>query len=95
MSGGHFDYKQYEIANIADQIEHEIETNNIPDEWGYCSNFSEETLAKFKEAIDTLRKAHVMIHRIDWLLSGDDGEETFHSRWEKDLRELSDEPIKS
>jgi len=92
MSGGHFDYKQYEIANIADQIEHEIETNNTPDEWDDCWNFSEETLNKFREAIEILRKAHVMIRRIDWLLSGDDGEETFHKRLESDLKELNDEP---
>jgi len=92
MSGGHFDYKQWDIENIADQIEHEIETNNVPDEWGSFWNFSPETLAKFREAVVILRKARVMVQRIDWLLSSDDGEETFHLRLEKDLKELTHEP---
>ena len=30
MSGGAFDYDQYKIGYIADQIEHEIERNGRP-----------------------------------------------------------------
>ena len=33
MSGGHFDYKQYEIENIADEIE-QIILNNDSEEKG-------------------------------------------------------------
>jgi hypothetical protein len=35
-----------------------------------------------------LRKAAVYAQRVDWLLSGDDGEETFLERLKKDLDKL-------
>jgi hypothetical protein len=36
MSGGHFQYKQWEIGNIADEVEQLILTNDSEekDEWG-------------------------------------------------------------
>jgi hypothetical protein len=33
MSGGHFDYNQYVMHQIADDIEQLIHNNNVPDEW--------------------------------------------------------------
>ena len=41
-----------------------------------------------KEGIEILKKAQIYAHRIDWLLSGDDGEESFLKRLEEDLNEL-------
>ena len=87
MSGGHFEYKQYDIDYIVDEIEDLIETNDESDGWGYKRGYSEETLAKFKEALTTLRRAAIMAQRIDWLVSGDDGEESFHKRWKEELNE--------
>ena len=88
MSGGTFDYMQYTIYEIAQSIEEIIKQNHIEDKWGYKTEFSPETLAKFKEGIDLLRKAQVYAQRIDWLCAGDDGEETFHKRLEEDLKSL-------
>lgn len=87
MSGGHFDYKQYHIDDIVREIEDLIETNDWTDGWGCKRGYSEETLAKFKEALTTLRRAAIMAQRIDWLVSGDDGENTFYKRWEEELNE--------
>jgi hypothetical protein len=81
MSGGHFDYVQYRLSSVVDQIQELIDNNNVVDEWGYATNYSEETLDKFREAIKAVDKARNMIHRIDYLVSGDDGEETFNERW--------------
>lgn len=50
--------------------------------------FSKETLAEFKKAIHILKQAEVYAQRIDWLLSGDDGEETFHERLKEELKKL-------
>lgn len=50
--------------------------------------YSEETIAEFKKGLDILRKAYVYAQRIDWLLSGDDGEESFHERLKEELDEL-------
>ena len=92
MSGGEFDYKQYMLTEIADKIEMIIDDNDKEeDEYGFTGwNFSEETLAKFKEGADLCRSAQIFAQRIDWLVSGDDGEDTFHKRLEEDLEKLNE-----
>ncbi len=54
----------------------------------YHYKYPDEVIEKFKEAVDILRKAEVYAHRIDWLLSGDDGEETFLKRLKEDLEKI-------
>ena len=85
MSGGHFDYRQSLLGDIADSIEHLIETNDSEelDDWGSKKGygFKPETIEKFKETAYLARRLREMIDRVDWLVSGDDGEETFHKRW--------------
>ena len=92
MSGGHFDYKQYEIDEIVREIERLIKFNNADgvSEWGQRNgrDYSDETIAKFKIAVDILSQAAIMAQRIDWLVSGDDGEKTFHRRWDEELKNL-------
>lgn len=97
MSGGKWDYAQYKIDMIAESLESIINRNNSNLEDGYDEDgnwnygLSEETIDEFKKGLATLRKAFVYAHRIDWLLSGDDGEETFHERLKKDLEELKED----
>lgn len=50
--------------------------------------FSEETLAEFKKAVHILKQADIYAQRIDWLLSGDDDEKSFHERLEEELEKL-------
>ena len=88
MSGGHFNYDQYKIGMIADDIQLLIDNNHVENEWGYTTNYSEETIAEFRKAIVLLRVAQVYAQRIDWLVSGDDGEDSFHERIKSDLAEL-------
>ncbi|MFS2810128.1 hypothetical protein AAH029_20575 [Parabacteroides distasonis] len=168
MSGGHFNYQQYHIEDIANSIEQEIEEATKPkpplvwkegvsvfkkiDDWHsigiymgfntyneavkhlkkdkaykfvreyekdgkrisefmdgenlievkeikyqeyedgeYYSEYSDETIQIFRDAVKILRKAAVYAQRIDWLLSGDDGEESLKERLEEELKELEDE----
>ena len=92
MSGGFFDYSQYTLNQIVTDIEDEIyyndseEVNEYNEKRG--NGFSEDTMQEFKLAVWYLKQALVYTQRIDWLLSGDDGEETFHSRLKKDLEKL-------
>lgn len=92
MSGGHFEYKQWEIGNIADEVEQLIIDNDSEelDEYGdpKGSHFSNETIEEFKKGLAILRQAHVYAQRIDWLVSGDDGEDSFHRRLKHDLEKL-------
>jgi hypothetical protein len=71
------DEKEYIIA-------HQHTVPNICD-------YSEDTIKEFKQAIDILRKAEIYTQRIDWLLSGDDSEETFHIRLKEDLNKIKNE----
>ncbi|MDE6534560.1 MAG: hypothetical protein K2K82_00960 [Muribaculaceae bacterium] len=50
--------------------------------------YSPETISEFKKGLNLLRKAYIYAQRIDWLLSGDDGEESFHERLKDELTEL-------
>lgn len=89
MSGGRFDYLQYRFSEIIDAIEQEILDNDAEPkskhEWFEPNRFKPETLDEFRKGIEYLKKAQIYAQRIDWLLSGDDGEETFHKRLAKDL----------
>jgi hypothetical protein len=95
MSGGHFQYKQWKIQNIADEVEQLILTNNeeIVDTWSnqrYSRNYSPETIEEFKRGLMILRQAYVYAQRIDWLVSGDDGEDSFHRRLKLELDKLKE-----
>ena len=96
MSGGHFDYEQYKLEQIADSIERIIEGNKkeVADEdrwhevWDdriYYYDYPDEVIEKFKEGVDLLRKAKAYADRIDRLVSDDDGEQTFLERLKEDL----------
>jgi hypothetical protein len=47
-----------------------------------------EVIEEFKKGLLLLRQAQIYAHRIDWLISGDDGEESFLSRLKEDLEKL-------
>ena len=88
MSGGKFDYLQYRFTEIVDVIEQEIIDNNAeprPKDWFEPNNFREETIAEFKKGIEYIKKAQIYVQRIDWLLSGDDGEESFLKSLKEEL----------
>ena len=85
MSGGHFDYQQYRLHDIAVMIDELVASNNEPGAFGYARNYSEDTIKKFKAASATLELAGAMAQRIDWLVSGDDSEETFTARWAEEV----------
>ena len=94
MSGGHFEYKQFHIRDIADTIESivtgytmEVIDWQTNEEAPLRDSLREETLTEFKKAVEVLRLAAIYTHRIDWMLSGDDGEDNFHERLAEDLKE--------
>jgi len=99
MSGGYFDGQQYVLDQIVDQIQDVIYKNDVTElnDWGDIigHGFSEQTITELKKAVLLIKGAEIFATRIDWLLSGDDGEETFHTRLAEDLaNELGDLNIK-
>jgi len=93
MSGGHFDYNQYKIGYIADEVDQLIRNNNWQRETFLGPllegrAFSAETIAEFDRALVLLRQAQIYAQRIDWLVSGDDSEDSFHARLQEELKNV-------
>lgn len=55
----------------------------------YYPDYTEETINEFRKGVEILKKAQIYVQRIDWFLSGDDGEESFHRRLNKELEQLN------
>ncbi len=79
MSGGEFEYLQrrYEWGDAIEKISKHIQNN--PDE------YNEKTLLEFEEGLFIIQLARIYLERIDYLLSGDDGEDSFHTRLSEDI----------
>ena len=91
MSGGHFEYQQFYLQRIADNIEQAI----LEDERDtYDEKYSQETIEVMKGTISLLNMCYILVQRIDWFLSGDDTEEGFHERLKQQLdKEQSNENV--
>lgn len=87
MSGGYFDYQQYHITDIADSIQSVLDADLEEKPW---YDYREDTKEEFKKAIKLLREAAIYAQRIDWLLSGDDSEDSFHERLQEELKEIEE-----
>ena len=81
MSGGHFgDYDYYKVAQFADELEVEIQNNNKPDEYGYVKDYSPETIKYLRKQLRLMRHTADIMRHIDYLYSGDHGEDSFMVR---------------
>lgn len=92
MSGGHFNHSQYQIDYIAEEIETLIHNNGSQekDQYGYLlhQTYLDDIIEQFKIASLKLREAYIYAQRIDWLVSGDDGEDSFRERLKSSLDKL-------
>lgn len=102
MSGGYFDYAQSRIDDIADRIEdylygHETDDcelqdyitgnpNDDDEEAEYVLTHRHTMPNRNGYRFQTLRKAAIYAQRADYLLSGDDSEESFMARLISDLK---------
>lgn len=88
MSGGHFNYDQFKINEIADELEEIIKREEDPSSEYHLDFKYPQTMQEFKKGLEILRMAYVYAQRIDWLISADDGEDTFHRRLQEELNKL-------
>lgn len=77
----------YEIKSYTYEEYEADEDGEIP----FFPDYSEETINEFRKGVGILKKAQVYANRIDWLMSGDDGEDSFHKRLKEKLKELEEE----
>lgn len=83
MSGGHFNdngYTYYKVSQFADELQQEIENNFTEDEYGYTRNYSKEVIVYLLDQLPKLRKMSEIMKHIDYLYSGDHGEDSFMDR---------------
>lgn len=57
-------------------------------DYRYPDEYTEETLNEFRKGVEILKQGRIYTQRIDWLISGDDGEESFHERLKEELEKL-------
>lgn len=76
MSGGYFEYRQSYIDEIARSLEDLIRENDKLE-----FPYSEDTIARFKDAMQQLYSVSKKIHCIDWLLSNDTSEDDAWEGW--------------
>ena len=94
MSGGHFDYAQNRIYDIAESIQDELnkqgkinpDFHDLPFEEEFHFTHSTDVQQIMQDAIQALKIAKIYAQRIDWYLSGDDGEESFKQRLNEELK---------
>jgi hypothetical protein len=100
MSGGRFDYQQWRLSGIAEEIKEILDKQGTEDttadpywvekypEDRYHPTYPVEINEAMKKAIKLLDTAYIYVQRLDWYLSGDDGLESFKTRLKEDLEEL-------
>lgn len=67
-----------------DTLKYLIESHNNGIEH---ETYSLETIETMKKMLDTIKRAKIYLQRIEWLLSGDDGESDLVERTKEDLKE--------
>ena len=89
MSGGHFGdcgYDYYKLSQFADELESEIDNNGkgkYEDRtYGveYYPNHDADVIEYLKEQLPKMRKMAEIMRHIDYLYSGDHGDDSFMNR---------------
>ncbi len=87
MSGGHFQYDEFKMQHMAEQIDFEIQHNDLPDpQYGQTNGYSKEVLFYMQYTRDALMHSHKMTKHLDYLLSGDTGQEDYLERVKNELQ---------
>ena len=80
LSGKPIPRNRWEFWQLERFLEHHEEAVNYA--------YPEPVLRRLEEAVYALKRAQIYAQRVDWLLSGDDGEESFERRLQEELAEL-------
>lgn len=82
MSGGHYDYKCFEVSQFAEMVDMTIKERSEArevDHGGYIEKrtaLPKPLLDKMQVFVDVMRKCAEMAKDIEWMMSGDTGEES-------------------
>lgn len=85
MSGGYFDYDQYRLIDIINKLDEREARIKDDGKDTDVLTFDEVTEDLIQDAKVIAQLAQIFLQRVDWLLSWDDGPETFKERIKEDL----------
>lgn len=96
MSGGFFNYEDRRLEDMANTLRLEIalcrQKPSWSDDW---DTYSDAFIEEMSKAYNMLVEARVRLHRLDWVLSGDDGEDTYFHKTPEELAAIEpDNPDK-
>jgi len=89
-----------DIRNVIDNNGKELTEEEMKAHWSgpewfekypedkFHHKYSDEVIQEFKRGATLIQQAQTYMQRIDWLLSGDDGEESFLSRLKEELNQI-------
>ena len=99
MSGGHFNdcgYEYYKVSQFADELEQEILNNGregtTENGYEWYPNHEPEVIEYLKKQIPILNKMAEIMRHIDFLYSGDHGDDSFMKRV-KEVEARYNDPI--
>lgn len=76
---GYFDYIQNSFDGLITELQNLTE-----------ANYTEATIYEFERALEMAKELHILIDRIDYLVSGEETEESFHQGLIEDLEEIDE-----
>lgn len=95
MSGGHYDYKCFEVTRFADLVEMTIKERSVRKETQITPEWTEviqplpaELLEKLRVFVAIMKACGDMAKDIEWCMSGDTGEETLVKDLDKEFRKI-------
>lgn len=77
MRSRYFGYKNAAVEALAEDL--------VKARRDFSRVFGDETIKSFEKALHYIELAHIYGHRIDCLLSCEDGEEEYHQKLKEDL----------
>lgn len=83
----------YDGNTLYEIVVYEGESEQWADSKWHLDIEDPEVVEEFKKGLKILKTAAIYAQRIDWLLSGDDGEESFKRRLKEELDELDSKPL--
>jgi len=97
MSGGFFEYQEMRLVDLAEPLRCKIALNRQKPAWAsdYDINYSESFINEMSDIYNQIIILMAKLHRMDWVLSGDDGESDYERRLAIDLSKVElDDPCK-
>ena len=80
MSGSHWNYQESHDSELADTMESDFEYDK--------TYLDKDSQLIYQQTFNLLKVAAIQIHRLDRLISGDEGQDDFHEKLKYDLEHM-------